>query len=350
MTRVNASAHSGTRTSRLLYLGAVLIVVTLAAGLRLFAADRLAVDYDEPVYLRDAVYYAGYMRTGDFKMLAWSQITYEHPALYKILYGVVLLTQQPLDRLPDKDLLRLTPIASAAAGPWNIAARHLSVLWGTLAVLALALVNPPAGLFLGIDTLSVKYTSEVYLEALPLLTSLLCVLAYARWYTFASLPGGRVRNVWIWLVVSAALLGMTAAGKYVYSIVGVAILLHFVIEVLRGKLARTWIPALAVWAIGSIMIFVAFGPSCSMSNSRTPDLCLCTTTPGGNPCAGFRRSRPIMILARRPPSSSTWTSSSSCLPSLACLAFSCGGGSSSTGSLLGWRFCFCGPQNGRNIR
>jgi hypothetical protein len=53
---------------------------------------------------------------------------------------------------------------------------------------------------------------------------------------------------------------MTAAGKYVYSIVGVAILLHFLIEVLRGRLARTWIPALVIWALGSIIMFVAFDP------------------------------------------------------------------------------------------
>jgi hypothetical protein len=260
VTPVDRAKHSQPRAARLLSLVAVLAVVALAAGLRLFAADRLAVDYDEPVYLRDAVDYARFMRTGDFKMLAWSETTYEHPALYKILYGVVLLTQQPLDRLPDKDLPRLAPIASAAAGPWNVVARHLSVLWGTLAVLALALVSPLAGLFLGVDTLTVKYTSEVYLEALPLLTSLLCVLAYARWYGLARIPRGQIHRARLWLVLSAVLLGMTAAGKYVYSIVGVAILFHFLIEVLRSRLARTWIPDLALWALGSIIMFVAFDP------------------------------------------------------------------------------------------
>jgi hypothetical protein len=95
---------------------------------------------------------------------------------------------------------------------------------------------------------------------LPFLTSLLCVLAYARWYRLASAPGDQGREPWIWLLVSAALLGMTAASKYVYSIVGVPILLHFLIEILRGKLARTWIPALTVWALASITMFVAFDP------------------------------------------------------------------------------------------
>ena len=116
------------------------------------------------------------------KMLAWSEHTYEHPALQKILYGVVLLTQPQIDRLPENDLPRLAPIAATEAGRWNIAARHLALAWGTLAVLALALLNPLAGLFLALSTLSVKYTSEVYLEALPLLTGLLCAMAYLRWF------------------------------------------------------------------------------------------------------------------------------------------------------------------------
>ncbi len=218
---------------RLLNAAAVILVVLISCGLRLYAAQRLNVDYDEPVYLGAAVEYANAMRIGDFKMLAWSENTYEHPALYKILYGVVLLAERPLERLPDKDLPRLAPIATAAAGPWNVAARYLSIFWGTLAVLALALVNPLAGLFLGIDTLSVKYTSEVYLEALPLLTSLLCALAYSRWYARASEPRASARSPLYLLILSGVFLGMTAASKYVYCVVGLAIVIHFFIGVFQ---------------------------------------------------------------------------------------------------------------------
>jgi hypothetical protein len=196
-------------TRRILYSAAVLAVVLLSCGIRLYAAGHLDVDYDEPVYLGAAVDYARSMRAGDLKQLAWSENTYEHPALYKILYGVVLLSQPPLDRLPDKDLPRLAPIATAAAGSWNVAARHLSVLLGTLAVLAMALINPLAGLFLGIDTLSVKYTSEVYLEALPLLTSLLCGLAYVRWVDRAHEPRTSRRPPVLWLILSALFLVST---------------------------------------------------------------------------------------------------------------------------------------------
>jgi hypothetical protein len=170
-------------SKRLPYVASVVLVALLACGVRLYAAQRLDVDFDEPVYLGDAIDYARYMRLGDFKMLAWSENTYEHPALFRILYGVVLLPSRPPDRLPEKDLPRLAPIAATAAGPWNLVDRYLSVSWGTLAVLSLAVVNPLAGFFLAVNTLSVKYTSEVYLESLPLLSSLLSALAYLRWFT-----------------------------------------------------------------------------------------------------------------------------------------------------------------------
>ena len=247
-------------SQRRLYVAAVLVVVLLSFGIRLYAAQRLDVDYDEPVYLGAAVEYAKSMRAGDFRMLAWSENTYEHPALYKILYGVVLLTQRPLDRLPDKDLPRLAPIASAAAGPWAVAARFLSVWWGTLAVLALALVNPLAGLVLGIDTLSVKYTSEVYLEALPLLTSSLCVLGYARWFELArDRRSSTVPNP-TWLILSAVFLGMTAASKYVYCVAGLAVLLHFTIGAFQRQVSWRWSSYVAAWVLLSILMFVAFDP------------------------------------------------------------------------------------------
>lgn len=245
---------------RPLYIAAVILVVVLAAWLRVFAAQRLNVDYDEPVYLGDAVAYARDMRLGDLKMLAWSETTYEHPALNKILYGVVLLTQATLDRLPDKDLPRLAPIASAAAGPWNVAARYLSVFFGTVAALVLALVNPLAGLALAVNTLSVKYTSEVYLEALPLLSSLLCALAYTHWFGLVRRDAASRQSHAAWLAASAALLGITAASKYVYCVVGLAILIHFGVAALRSALPRRTILLMLGWAALSVMTFVIFDP------------------------------------------------------------------------------------------
>jgi hypothetical protein len=239
---------------------AVLAITVLAFGLRMYAAARLNVDYDEPVYLSAAVSYARYMRLGDLKMLAWNEHTYEHPALYKILYGAALLTQQPLDRLPDKDLPRQTPIASTAAGPWNMAARYMSVAWGTLAVLALSLLDPAAGFFMAVNTLSVKYTSEVYLEALPVFASLLSVLAYSRWFEDASkesAPSGRHGP---WLAASAALLGVAVASKYVYGVAGLAIAVHFLIALLRRQVTLRHARYMLVWAPLALFCFFAFDP------------------------------------------------------------------------------------------
>lgn len=244
---------------RSLQLLAIALVTLLACGLRIYAAQRLDVDYDEPVYLSAAVSYANYLRAGDFKMLAWNEHTYEHPALYKILYGVALLPQQPLARLPDKDLPRLAPISTAAAGRWNVAERYVSVLWGTLAVLALAVLDPLAGVFLAVDTLSVKYTSEVYLEALPLLASLLSVLAYARWFAEVSRPASSRRSL-IWLALSAVLLGMAAAGKYIYAIVSLAMLLHAGEALARKRLSARVIWLIAGWALLCAVMFFVFDP------------------------------------------------------------------------------------------
>ena len=247
-------------SKRILYVAAIIVVTLLAGGVRLYAAQRLAVDFDEPVYLGDAIDYARYMRLGDFKMLAWSENTYEHPALFKILYGVALLPSRPPDRLPERDLPRLAPIAETAAGPWNLVDRNLSVFWGTLAVLSLAVVNPLAGLFLAVNTLSVKYTSEVYLEALPLLSSLLCALAYLRWFTNVAREPSMLRRHLPWLILSALFLGMTAASKYVYAVVGIAVLIHFVLAVLRKEMPPAMIAYLGGWALLSIAMFLLFNP------------------------------------------------------------------------------------------
>lgn len=247
-------------SKRVLYFAAVVVVTLFSCGLRVYAAQRLDVDYDEPVYLAGAVSYAKYMRAGDFKMLAWSEYNYEHPPLYKILYGVVLLTQRPLDRLPDKDLPRQAPIATAAAGPWNVIARYLSVFWGTLTVLALALLNPLAGLLLGVDSLSVKYTSEVYLEALPLLTSLLCVLAYDRWFAEISGEPAASRKSLLWLFLSAVFVGITVATKYIYGIVALPILLHFGIALLRRQVPARFALYIAGWGLLCVLMFFVFDP------------------------------------------------------------------------------------------
>jgi hypothetical protein len=72
--------------------------------------------------------------------------------------------------------------------------------------------QPAGGALLAVHTLAVKYTSQVYLEALPHLASTVAVLAFTR-----SRAG---RDRWFWL--SAVALGVTAASKFTYLPVAVS--------------------------------------------------------------------------------------------------------------------------------
>ncbi len=174
------------RTWRLLIVG----VVVLALLLRVWAALMLPIDADEPTYLEVGYDYATALRAGDLGAIVDYPENREHPALVKLLYGV-------------------TWLVAGEEARWMEAvytARALSVLFGTLSVLLVALVDPLAGLFLAVHTMEVKYTSEVYLEALPQFAAIAAVLALAR--------AKSVRRPWFWL--SAVALGMTAAGKYTY--------------------------------------------------------------------------------------------------------------------------------------
>jgi 4-amino-4-deoxy-L-arabinose transferase-like glycosyltransferase len=132
------------------------------------------------------------------------------------------------------------------------AARTASGLLGALTVGLLAWLQPLAGLFLAIHTYTVKYTSLVMLEALPALTSLAAVACYAR--------SRRTRGAG-WWVASAAALGLTAAAKYMYAVIGVAILADWLLALRREPAswpARLRAPLL--WGIGSLLVFYAAYP------------------------------------------------------------------------------------------
>jgi hypothetical protein len=232
----------------------------LAFGVRMYAANRLDVDFDEPVYLGAGNEYANAIRTGKYKLIAHIRHTFEHPALYKLLYGVALLTERPVEKFHESDLPRLAPIATVEAREWALTGRYVSVFLGTLAVATLAFLNPLAGFFLAIFTFSVKYTSEVYLEALPLLTSLLCVFAYLRWFESVHQKTFMSNSDVLWLSLSAVFLGMTAASKYVYSVAGITIAVHFLIALLQGQIPRRTFIFFIGWVCLSIFMFFVFNP------------------------------------------------------------------------------------------
>ncbi len=224
----------------------VLLCAALALYLRVMASSALPLDYDEPVYLSTAQDYARSVRAGDLLVLRWDPAP-ENPQLMKLLFGAALLPTTDAPTMP------MLPNVEAPAEALR-AARTAAVLNGALHVAAMALVNPLAGALLALHSSHVKYTSLVMLEALPGLTALLCVLAYRR-------SRGRWGG---WLALSAAMLGLTAAGKYLYCIAAVAIVLDAFLDAARSprslRAVVKRIAPLVPWGLVAIAVFIAVSP------------------------------------------------------------------------------------------
>jgi sugar lactone lactonase YvrE len=179
-------------------------VMMLAVCLRLWAAWQLPVDADEPVYLKAAFDYAQLIKAHDWQGLIDYPGNREHPPLNKLLYS-------------------LTVLALGRRAIWEnvlFLSRLVSVLFGSLAVLIVTLLDPLAGGLMAVQTLVVKYTSQAYLEALPLFAALGALFSLYR--------SKALWDRWFWL--SAFTLGLTAAAKYSYFPVLVVILYLYLWE------------------------------------------------------------------------------------------------------------------------
>lgn len=242
-----------TRMTRLTHSPGLRIVVAIAIAfvaliLRLHAANQLPVDYDEPIYLRGAQAYADGIRAGQLSAL-FEDNSPENPPLMKLFFGLGLaLAGQPAPAPVVTDLNQ--PL------PQNLllAARTVSAAFGALGVFLLALVSPLAGAALAIQTLHIKYTSEVLLEGLPFAASLLCVIAYQRSH-------GQMNR---WLILSAIALGLTAASKYLYCIAAIAVLVDWGWRIVRARSPNSSkardLCAVLIWGGVAIAVFLAANP------------------------------------------------------------------------------------------
>jgi hypothetical protein len=204
-------------------------ILLLAFGLRANAVDELPTDFDEPIYMDAAQDYAAFLKAGDWNALIEYRANSEHPPLTKILYGLAHMAASGRDfGYVDKE-----------SGRW------VSAVFGTLAAGALAVLNPLAGTLLAADVMAVKYTSQAYLEALPMFTSILAVLLLVQARSW--------RSAWFWL--SAVMLGITAAGKFAYSpaALPVAYLLF------AGRKQFRW--AVLIYPLAAALFFFAFNPA-----------------------------------------------------------------------------------------
>ena len=228
--------------------------ITLLGGvLRARGVKLISNTYDEWIYLDASQNYAGYIERLDIKNIVYLDENFEHPPLAKLVYGLALVGM-PREPVTYAALMQ-DPSTPEQVKNMQVRARYVSAGLGTLAVLLLSLVNPLAGAFLAVQSLAIQFTSVVYLEALPSLTSLLAILAYDRWLKTVRAPGGPARPQFTremgWLGLSAVGLGLSVASKYMYAVVGIAIAIHFTGKFLLDRPSRR---SHLVWLIAWVLI------------------------------------------------------------------------------------------------
>jgi ABC-type sugar transport system permease subunit len=228
----------------------IIIAIAVAWLLRARAVSLLPVDYDEDDYLRAAQQFTQLIRARDWAGFQETNYRPEHPPLSKILFGMSLLSapeaplipDRPTSAEPDKYLPRQLLLSARTAG----------AILGTLTVALAALINPIGGVLLAFHTFTIKYDSQVMLEALPALTSLVTVMAY--------LQSKKQKNRLGWLIISAFFLGLTAASKYLYCLVAIAILIDWYLEAKQKSELNHFLRFSMLWGILAVLIFFSADP------------------------------------------------------------------------------------------
>lgn len=251
--------HNRKRRAALLAL--TLLVVALAGILRWRAVLLLPPDFDELVYLPVSFRYEEMLASGKWKQIENYEENTEHPPLNKLLFATELWACHPAE--PNWKALDVGNPMPAEARPAFRGPRAVSAAGGTLQVLLVAVTNPLAGLLLALDTYHIKYSAQVYLEGVPGFLSVLAVflfeLGFARKRGEASGAAGtgavvdRQPPSLPILVGSAASLGLAAAGKYLYGIVGFVLLAFLIYRTRSVRLA-------ALYCLAALGLFFAANP------------------------------------------------------------------------------------------
>jgi hypothetical protein len=236
----------------------VIIVTLISIQSNLLAANTLPIGQDEPYYLSVALRYNNDLRNGQVNQIWWDDINYEHPILYKVIYGLSLFTQDPIAKINPKDVRIGAPMNAETSGkPWLLAGRITSAVINNFTVMVLTILNPLAGLFLGIDTININYNSRFTLEALPLFSSLLCACLYLLW---EKTPKTQHKRRGLFFFLSTFFLGITAASKYIYCLVGLVIITDYIIDNIHEKRVVRDTLFLLFWGGMASLTFFIFDP------------------------------------------------------------------------------------------
>ncbi len=223
----------------------------------------LPIDYDEDDYLRAGQLYATGIQEGDLGVFLDENYRSEHPPLSKIVTGLALAPLEQVPEIPDRPTT--AEPATDLPQPHLDVARSVNAAFGVATAILLALVSPVAGLWLAVHTWTVKYSSQVMLEAVPAFFALLAVVLASRAWR-SELPGRRRA----WLVAAAVAFGLACAGKYLYGVAGLAIVADWLWRTRAataaddgrrsaGRIAR-WALPVAGWLVLGFVAFMVANP------------------------------------------------------------------------------------------
>ena len=237
-----------------------ILISFLALFLRGYLAYTGPIEADEVIYFKSAVQFNLAMREGDWNQILYSTQTIEHPQFYRIIYAVGLMAGKPIPSTDDLNM-NYENNNKIQSFPWwhkLLILRMISALFGSAAVFLVSLINPLAGLFLAINTFAIKYTSVIYIEALPAFTSLVALLAALKSIKAFQQNSKNWKDWGGWLLLSSLGMGMTAASKYVYAVVGIVIIITILIQGWKHKTSS--LLGLAIWGLLSLVFFFMLDP------------------------------------------------------------------------------------------
>lgn len=190
----------------------LILIVLMSALLHAWTVWQLPVDFDEPVYLSAGADYADLIRSGDLRGVVNYEENREHPALVKLLYSTPYLL------FPDLE----DPMI------YLYLARVISAIFGVLAVWVLTEMNLWAGLFFALHSMTLKYTSQAYLEALPMFAMLFAVFLLVRY-----------KDKRFTYYLSAFFIGVIAASKFTYLVI-VPVILFILFFILKKNIKEVF--------------------------------------------------------------------------------------------------------------